>query len=152
MKVGDKNQKLTATVTLTDSKDSKKEITSMSDVPTGYSLDVKWEVPNNRGDEVRVSPSNGSLEVTLEALAPPETQDEEDALTVQVSVTLKKVDGSSVGEAQTDACTVVITPAEQNGLTLSPTILELAPLGSGMIYATVTPATADQAVGWESQV
>ena len=140
MQVGD-SQTLTATVTI-----SGKEYNATKDLPEGCSLDVEWSVSNDRTSEVQLSPdSSNVLACTVKALKPAETTITE-PLTVKISVTL-----NGEGIPETGTCEVKINSAEQNGLTLYPTTLELPPMGSGMINATVTPATASQTVEWESQ-
>lgn len=152
LKVGE-TQALSATVTLTKTNDnSTVEITSTSDenlTKNGYTLEVKWEVTNNRGDEATVTRGvENQLEATLEALKTPETQETTD-LTAQVTVTLKKGDTAS-GEPKTAACAVDISPSDPAGITVAPGTLELKPGDTSQLRATVTPSTADQTVKWKS--
>ena len=140
MKEGE-TQSLTALVTI-----SGREYSTTEDLPEGCSLQVKWSVPNDRTSEVRLTQdSSNALSCSMKALKTAETT-ETDPLTVEVSVTL-----NGEGIPQTAACEVKINPAEQNGLTLYPTELELPPMGSAMLNATVTPATASQTVEWASR-
>lgn len=134
-------QSLTALVTI-----SGEVYDSTETLPEGCSLQVKWSVSNDRTSEVRVTQnSSNPLSCIVEALKTAETTETE-PLTVEVSVTL-----NGEGTPKTSTCEVKINTAEQKGLTLYPTQLELPPLESGIINATVTPATASQIVEWESQ-
>lgn len=134
LKVG-QTQVLTASVTLSD---------GSTTLPEGSS--VAWEVANGREDEVSVTPTSiNSLTATVEALAVPETTEEE---TVAVTVTVTPPSGG--GEAQKDTCTITVSPADPTGVSVTPTTLELAPGYTGQLTATVFPETAPQQVTWRS--
>lgn len=138
MKVGE-TRDLTATVTMSDGTKYDKETAALPDGMT-----VEWSVTRGREDEVAVANSN-SLTTTVTAKSIPETTEEQNPPVVTVTVTM---DGDST---KTDTCEVRVSPAEQAGVTIAPSSLELAPGGEGQLYATVTPEDAAQEVIWASK-
>ena len=133
LKVG-QTQVLTASVILSD---------GSTELPEGFSVD--WSVADGREDEVSVTPAGpNSLTATAEALAVPETTEDE---TVAVTVTVTPPVG--MGEAQKDTCTITVSPADPTGVSVTPTTLELAPGYTGRLTATVVPDTAPQTT-WTS--
>lgn len=150
MKVGE-TQSLTAAVKINDGSGDT-EYRSISDLPEGCELDVKWTVSNDRDDEVTVTPSpSNSLVATLDAWKVAETT-EINPLTVTATVTLNGDTGSS---QTAPPCTVKVNPADPTGLTVSPSTLELSYLTTvsnhtAGLTASISPATADQTVTWRS--
>ena len=149
MKVGE-TQTLTATVTLSGSDGQTYSYGPGASLPEGCTLDVTWTVSNGRTSELQVE-QTGTLTTTMSALAVADSQ-VTDPLTAKVTV---RPTGETLGEAKTNECTVVINAADPTGLTVSPKTLELSPLTNasnhqGSLQASVSPATASQAVTWSS--
>lgn len=145
MKVGE-TRSLSATVTLSGSDGSTSRYSPTDPLPAGCQLEIIWEVTNQRGDEAEVIPTGlNAPTATLTAREVADTPDADDPLTVQVSVRL-----NGAGDTKTAACTVTISPSEPTGLTVSPTTMEVAPGGTDILTAAVTPSTASQSVTWSS--
>ena len=131
MEVGE-TRTLSVTVTLSGSDGSRSSYSPTDPLPAGYQLEITWGVTNQRGDEAEVLPTGSDARTaTLTARKVADTQDANDPLTVQVSVSL-----NGDGDTKTAACEVEISPAEPTGLTVSPTTLEVLPSGTGVLTAT----------------
>lgn len=112
-------------------------------IPQGY--EVEWKSTDDA--EVKVLTVNGSLTTQIKAIKTPETNDP--VKEVSITVTVKKSDGTTLPTA---TCSVTVSPNEPDGITVSPATLELGPGQSGQLYATITPADAeDQSVTWNSE-
>lgn len=151
MKVGE-TRDLSATFTLSGSDGKTYTYAPGDPLPDGCSVNVTWEVSNGRGDEVRVTPTGSDYRTaTMEALKVADTTQTE-PLNVLVTVTPT---AGIAGDAKTSTCTITINAADPTGLTVSPKTLELSPLPNagnhqGQLLASVSPATASQAVTWTS--
>lgn len=112
-------------------------------IPQGY--EVEWKSTDDA--EVKVLTVSGSLTTQIKAIKTPETNDP--VKEVSITVTVKNHDGTTLPTA---TCNVTVSPNEPDGITISPATLELGPGKSGNLYATVTPADAeDTSVTWSSE-
>ena len=110
----------------------------LSEIPDG--MTITWESDDTT--RVTVSPANNSMSTTVEARASAETTQRNVTITVRVK--------PQNGEELVDYCEVTVRPAQQAAVSVQPATLELAPGGTSILTATVTPSTADQAVTWTS--
>ena len=110
----------------------------LPEIPDG--MTITWESDDTT--RVTVSPANNSMSTTVEARASAETTQRNVTITVRVK--------PQNGEELVDYCEVTVRPAQQAAVSVQPATLELAPGGTSILTATVTPSTADQAVTWTS--
>lgn len=146
LKLGE-TQALAVTAYISDGS-TETEYTKTEDLPDGCALEVDWSVSNDRGDEVSVTKnSSNPLSATLKALQIPDTQEETDPLTVQVTVTLNN-DFSTTKSAP---CEVTVSPTDPAGVTIiQGNSVEIERNSSTILTAKVSPDTADQTVKWRS--
>ncbi len=130
-------EKGTLTVTL-----KAQDGSTVSDIPEGTR--VTWE--STDPDEVSVSPQEGSLTATVEALKTADTDDTIKEVSITVTVTL--ADGKAL---PTDTCNITVSPNDAAGITVVPQTVELPPKQTNLLSATVTPETADQTVTWATK-
>lgn len=110
----------------------------LTELPEG--MTIAWESDDNT--RVTVSPSNGSMTTTVSAITSAETTEKDVTVTARVT--------PQDGNQMTANCVVTVRPAQQAAVSVQPATLELAPGGTSILTATVTPSTADQAVTWTS--
>lgn len=147
LKVND-TQELKATITVeaktgdeTETKEFNSE-TPAENLPEG--LDIEWKVAEGRENEVSITKNEAyPLKATAKALAIAPTNANPKAVYVTVTATLNGSDK--------DECDITVVSAENPGIKLSASKIELAPNGTKQLIATITPETESQNVTWDSK-
>lgn len=142
-------QELTAKITVeakTGDETKTEEFTSdtpAENLPEG--LDIKWTVTEGRENEVSITKNEAyPLKATAKARAIAPTNANPKAVYVTVTATLPNGNGKAT-------CDITVIPAEDPGIKLSASKIELAPNETKQLIATITPETASQDVTWDSK-